>query len=242
MQEICIFPEEFDVLMRELWNETLTTEYLGDPEVEVSDLLITVGNLLGNQPVLLKNIYQSYLRNEPMFTHKPMIGSALHLEFNYEKEQVEIKKLEQSAILTFRQFQKYMGLIDLLFSKIYPIGTVVELDETLLSDEIQQMFSSSELGLLVSIHGRRLLSEQEQEYIDYIGTIWPFGILEDVEPLFFNNFLIKRVVSEGMTNEREENFAETVLRKQLLERGALSSFYTREAKLTSDGGIIVGKD
>ena len=227
--------------MKDLWSEMLSKEYLGEPEVEISDLLLTLGILLGSQPVLMKNIYLAYLKQEPTFVHKPMVGSALQFIFDYDRRIIEITRLDQTGTLTFQQFQRYIALIDLLFSKIYPVGSVVELDESLLSEDVRGMFSNSEIGLLVTIHGRRLINEEEKTYVDYVGTIWPFGILEDVEPLFFNNFLLKRVVSEGMSNEVEEKYAETVLRKQLLDQGAQSSFYTKEARVT-EGGLVVGEN
>lgn len=211
--------------MKDLWNETLTNRYLGEPEVNNLDFLNLLGVTLGNQPILLKNLYLSYIRKERNFAHKPMIGAALSFEFDYLEQVVRISRGEESALLYFYQFQKYMGLIDLLFSEVYPIGTVVELDKTLVPQEIQEMYSQAEEGFLVTIHGRRIVTEKENEYIDYLASIWPFGIMDEVDPIYLNPIMIKRVVSMGLTNDTEKIFVIEVLRKQLLSKRIYSYLY-----------------
>lgn len=215
--------------MIDLWKQTLTQQYLEEPEVNNLDFLVLLGTTLGKQPILLKNLYKAYLKKENNFGYKPMIGAALDISFDQNEQQVSFSRAQESVKLTFSQFQKYIGLIDLLFTDVYPIGTVAELDETLLPPYIQEMYGSSEEGFLVSIHGRRVLTKQEDEYIDYIATIWPFGLLDDVELIYLNNVMIKRVVSLGMVNDTEKTFVEEVLRKQLLMKDVYSYLYTDSA-------------
>lgn len=175
--------------------------------------------------MLLKNLYLSYIREEKSFAHKPMIGAMLSFDFEYTDRKICISRGEESVLLSFSQFQKYIGLIDLLFSEVYPIGTVVELDETLLPEETQELYSQVDEGLLVTIHGCRILTEKENEFIDYVASIWPFGIMDDVDPIYLNSVMIKRVVSMGMTNDTEKLFIIEVLRKQLLSKGVLSYLF-----------------
>lgn len=215
--------------MIDLWKQTLTHQFLDEPEVNNLDFLILLGTTLGNQPILLKNLYKAYLQKETNFGYKPMIGAALDIRFDYSEKQVSFSRAQESVTLTFDQFQKYISLIDLLFTDVYPIGTVAELDESLLPQYIQEMYGNSEEGFLVSIHGRRVLTKQEDEYIDYVATIWPFGLLDSVELIYLNNVMIKRVVSLGMVNDTEKIFVEEVLRKQLLMKEAYSYLYTDSA-------------
>lgn len=215
--------------MIDLWKQTLTQQYLEEPEVNNLDFLVLLGTTLGKQPILLKNLYKAYLKKENNFGYKPMIGAALDISFDQNEQQVSFSRAQESVTLTFSQFQKYIGLIDLLFTDVYPIGTVAELDEALLPPYIQEMYGSSEEGFLVSIHGRRVLTKEEDEYIDYIATIWPFGLLDDVELIYLNNVMIKRVVSLGMVNDTEKTFVEEVLRKQLLMKDVYSYLYTDSA-------------
>lgn len=212
--------------MIDLWKQTLTQQYLAEPEVSNLDFLISLGTTLGRQPILLKNLYKAYIKVENNFGYKPMIGAALEFCFDHSEQQVSLNRAQESIKLTFNQFQKYIGLIDLLFTDVYPIGTVAELDEALLPTYIQEMYGNSEEGFLVSIHGRRVLTKKEDEYIDYVATVWPFGLLDGVELIYLNNVMIKRVVSLGMVNDTEKTFVEEVLRKQLLMKEAYSYLYT----------------
>ncbi|MGM0165623.1 hypothetical protein IGI39_000565 [Enterococcus sp. AZ135] len=221
-----------------MWKQTLTQQYLKEPEVANLDFLNLLGATLGKQPVLLKNLYKAYLKKEDNFGYKPMIGAALDISFDHSSQQVSFSRAQESAKLTFNQFQKYVGLIDLLFSDVYPIGTVAELDKTLLPPNIQEMYGDSEEGFLVSIHGHRVLTKQKDEYIDYVATIWPFGLLDDVELIYLNNVMIKRVVSLGMVNDTEKTFVREVLRRQLLMKEAFSYLYTNSAMTMSwEGGL-----
>lgn len=222
--------------MKDLWDATLAKQYFGEPEVDNLAFLKLLGATLGNQPILLKNLYLSYIRKEKSFAHKPMIGAALSFEFDYAKQKVCISRSTESAMLRFPQFQKYIGLIDLLFSEVYPIGTVVELDETLLPQEVQELYSQAEDVFLVTIHGRRVVTEQENEFIDYIASIWPFGILDEVEPIYLNPLLIKRVVSMGLTNDTEKQFVSEVLRRQLLNKGIQSYLYNNPKMIFNQEG------
>lgn len=47
-----------------------------------------------------------------------------------------------------------MGFVDTIFTEIYPIGTIVELDEELLTEDVKALFTTDELGLFVSVQGR----------------------------------------------------------------------------------------
>ena len=218
------------------------SDYLGELSEADSEFLTILGTTIGSKPILLKNIYLAFLKNEQHFEYKPMIGAALQVDFYYAEKQAVIKRAEQAIELSLRQFQKFMGAVDLLFNEVYPIGTVIELDESYLTPEVRSMFLNSEIGMLVSIHGRRVLTAAENEYIDYIGTIWPFGILDDTELLYVNNLMIKRVVSLGMKNEIEEKFVESVLRKQLLDREVQSILYNKNSLIVEPEEVIDNED
>ena len=88
-----------------------------------------------------------------------------------------------------------MGLIDLIFSEVYPLGSVVELDQEKLPGEIKELFKNKRLELLVLLHARRVPSKDDKSYIDYIASVWPLELMEDVTPLLINNMLVKRSVA-----------------------------------------------
>lgn len=187
--------------------------------------LQSLGLFLGGQPVLFRNVNLVFFQEDTDFDYKPTIGARLHVHFDHEKQQVTIQRNPIELTLTFEQYLTYMGLIDAVFSEIYPTGSVIELNEELLSDELKQIFSDSELGLSVMIHGRRLPFEDSTACIDYVASLWPFGMTPGSEPIYVTNLMIKRVISSGMTTEYEEQFVFEVLRKQWIEAGNRSYLY-----------------
>lgn len=175
--------------------------------------------------MLFRNINLAFFQEKKDYDYKPTIGARLQVSFDHENQQVKIARTPIEISLSFEQYLTYMGLIDAVFSEIYPTGTVIELNEELLSDELKQMFTDSELGLSVLIHGRRLPFEDSTACIDYVASLWPFGMMPGTEPIYVTNLMIKRVISSGMTNEYEEQFVFEVLRKQWIEEGNRSYLY-----------------
>ncbi|HCM87839.1 MULTISPECIES: DUF4176 domain-containing protein [Enterococcus] len=207
---------------RELWQQVCTEENL---EMDNLEELHNMGLFLGSQPVLFRNINLAFFQEKKDYDYKPTIGARLQVSFDHENQQVKIARTPIEISLSFEQYLTYMGLIDAVFSEIYPTGTVIELNEELLSDELKQMFTDSELGLSVLIHGRRLPFEDSTACIDYVASLWPFGMMPGTEPIYVTNLMIKRVISSGMTNEYEEQFVFEVLRKQWIEEGNRSYLY-----------------
>lgn len=207
---------------RELWQQVCTEENL---EMDNLEELHNMGLFLGGQPVLFRNINLAFFQEKKDYDYKPTIGARLQVSFDHENQQVKIARTPVEITLNFDQYLTYMGLIDAVFSEIYPTGTVIELNEELLSDELKQMFTDSELGLSVLIYGRRLPFEDSTACIDYATSLWPFGMVPGTEPIYVTNLMIKRVISSGMTNEYEEQFAFEVLRRQWIEEGNRSYLY-----------------
>lgn len=61
--------------------------------------------------------------------------------------------VKKQVVLTVPQFKRFMGFVDTIFTEIYPIGTIVELDEELLTEDVKALFTTDELGLFVSVQG-----------------------------------------------------------------------------------------
>lgn len=209
-----------------LWRATLTAEFLGKPDIEINEFLLSFGLTLDNQNTVLKEVYWTYLHGEAAYEYRPLIGAALQFKFDEEDRIAVLQRLEEQCTLSFEQFQKYIGLVDLIFSEVYPLGSVVELDQERLPREIKEMFRNKRSELLVLLHARRIPSNDQKSYIDYVGSIWPFGLMEKVTPLLINNMLIKRVVSAGLTNAEEKKFVNQVLKRDLASKEQLSAMYT----------------
>ncbi|AUJ29044.1 DUF4176 domain-containing protein [Liquorilactobacillus hordei] len=212
----------------ELWRTGLTPAFLGKPDIEINEFLLDFGATLGNQNTILKEVYWSYLHGEASYEYRPLIGAPFQFEFNTVQENVLLKRLDKQYLLTENQFQRYMGLIDLIFSEVYPLGSVVELDQEKLPGEIKELFKNKRPELLVLLHARRVPSKDDKNYIDYVASVWPFGLMEDVTPLLINNMLVKRVVSAGLTNDEEKQFVNQVLKRELVAKKQISIMYTNQ--------------
>ncbi|WP_208423181.1 DUF4176 domain-containing protein [Latilactobacillus fragifolii] len=207
--------------MDDLWKKYLPNSLVNS---NLTEEYISVGKMLGSQKSVFKQLYLAYLRQEISFEFKPTIGAKFSCLFDYQKRSVQIMRLEKQLVFTFEIFQQYMRLIDALYSPILPIGTVVVLDEKFLPEEIRMMFSEGDLGLLVSIHARKV-TLSESSLIDYVGTIWPFGMMVDVEPLFLNNLMIEKVVMSGLTNDYEKRYSEILQKQQLIDQKYSYAFF-----------------
>lgn len=196
-------------------------------DLEITDKLLQMGNLLGNQPSLFREVYKAFRNQEDVFENKPKIGAKFSVTFDYPNEAIHFERLETQLDIPFSQFLRLMGLIDACYSEILPLGTVVELDIDMMPEVIQNMFKDSELGELVILTGRKVpLREGFNDYVvDYLGYLWPFGEMSNTPAIYVSNMMIKRVVSPGMTNEWEDQFAFTFLRSMQVANGKLSSAF-----------------
>ncbi|MED1511817.1 DUF4176 domain-containing protein [Bacillus proteolyticus] len=196
-------------------------------DLEITDELLQMGNLLGNQPSLFREVYKTFRNQEDVFENKPKIGAKFSVTFDYPNETIRFERLETQLDIPFSQFLRLMGLIDACYSEILPLGTVVELDVDMMPEVIQNMFKNSELGELVILTGRKVpLREGFNDYVvDYLGYLWPFGEMSNTPAIYVSNMMIKRVVSPGMTNEWEDQFAFTFLRSMQVANGKLSSAF-----------------
>lgn len=212
---------------KELLAQYLTSEYF--PTAELAELS-TVAMTLGNQIALFKQLYQCFLKQEPELDYQPQIGANMTFTFDYQKESVSITRIRSENILSFAAFRQLMALIDAIYAPIYPVGSVVELDESLLPDEVGDFFKGSELGCLVTLHARKIAIKNTHYIVDYVGTIWPLGMLPEVEPILINNLMIKRLVFNGLTNHYEEEYANHLKKQQLSDGNMGYEFF--EEKLT----------
>ena len=180
---------------------------------------------LSGHPDVFRACYIAFMNDEPSYHYHPMIGAPL--EFFYEKELVRIRRLQEEVALPRSLFIQYASYVDLCLSRIYPLGSVVELDRELLPKDLVESFESEQMDFFVVISGRRV-DLDNGHYMDYIGHGYPFGLRFDTSPLFLSNLLIKRVVSEGYSDTADEHYCQEALRKDYLDAGLISSVYAEE--------------
>ena len=175
---------------RELLEVVLQNDKILD--LEITDELLQMGNLLGNQPSLFREVYKAFRNQEDVFENKPKIGAKFSVTFDYPNETIRFERLETQLDIPFSQFLRLMGLIDACYSEILPLGTVVELDIDMMPEVIQNMFKNSELGELVILTGRKVpLREGFNDYVvDYLGYLWPFGEMSNTPAIYVSNLLL----------------------------------------------------
>lgn len=201
---------------------------------EVTEELVQIGVYLGTHFKLVKLIYKTYRKRDNQFEYTPMVGTKLSVLFDYEEQQVTFTRYPDQVVVTLTQFLHYMGKIDVAFAPIYPVGTTVELDETMLPKALSELFKEEGLGAIVTLTGRKipLITGFDPYIIDYLGRLWPFGERPGDDPILISNQMIKRVVTESHTNAYEEAFAFDVLRATQVLNQQVSTAYmtTEEAK------------
>jgi len=160
---------------------------------------------MGSNHVVFKDLYTAYFTNEARFEHKPRRGAKIEFEFNRAKEEVLIKRLEIELKFSIEQFLEYLNLLALCFGEIYPLGSVVELDEKLFTKEFMKAsgVKEGERSILAVITGRFVPVDEENDnyVIEYVATPYPSGKGTTV---FLNRVLIKGVVHSGFSDEEED--------------------------------------
>lgn len=201
---------------------------------EVTTDINLIGSLLGANNQLLKGVYNAFRESEKYFEHKPMVGAKLIVTFDYDKETILFDRQTNQLELTIPQFLQFLGKIDLAFSPIYSVGTIVELNEAMLPTELRTLFKQEDGGALVVLSGRKVpLIEPFSHYIvDYLGHLWPYGEIPGNDPILLSNMMIKRVVSESLVTEYEKTFRFEGLRKgQAANQQLSTAFMTTEDTL-----------
>ena len=119
-----------------LFDRALSRCNLSEKEQEV---LTAVAMTLSGHPDVFRACYIAFMNDEPSYHYHPMIGAPL--EFFYEKDLVRIRRLQEKSPTSFA-FIQYASYVDLCLSRIYPLGSVVELDRELLPKDLVESFES----------------------------------------------------------------------------------------------------
>lgn len=169
--------------------------------------------VFSGHPDIFKACHLAYLDEEKEYHYHPVIGAPYDFIFDYTLGQVTIYQSDKQLILELPIFQSYLSYVDLLFGKIYPVGSIVELDKELLPDDLVAAFARENMDFNVVISGRRVLINNQTSYVDYVGYIWPYGFDFEAHPLLLSHLFIKRVISEGYTDMRDKHYCDEELRR-----------------------------
>lgn len=80
-------------------------------------------------------------------------------------------------------------------NKLLPLGSIIKV-------------KGSEKEIMITGFYQIQVADSNQEIFDYIGCLWPEGIVDTDQNLFFNNVDIDKVLFKGFVNEEEDVFKE----------------------------------
>ena len=130
-----------------------------------------------------------------------------------------------------KDFRIWLSCTDLLLAPILPLGSLVELDRELLPEGLVSEMEKAKVPFMAMIMGRRLLSEpDDREYIDYLASIYPYGLRLDVEPLFIPSYLISQVIQEGYSDTLDRTYVDQQYRRDYFRHRVFSMTHSIEGE------------
>jgi len=190
-----------------------------------------VGVHIGNSPAALKQLYMSYLKKD-------------------DKSEIAITGRGIEVKLDSSSFLKFMNLVDVCYSEILPIGSVVEADLEQFPKGFRKMYETNNEVALFVITGRKSPAHDAKSpvYVDYSARLFPFGETEFIPAFHLSNMMIKKVVHKGFTNADEVKFTEKmrqdIVNSKVRSIGFLSEdeFKTLETKISNTMTAALGAD
>jgi len=200
-------------------------------EEDKGSILEQVGHSLVSQGDAFRRLQLVLLKNESFYSYNSLLGTSVTMKLDWEKEEVTLTYLDSELILSMEDFRIWLAYTDLLLSPILPLGTLVELDRELLPEELVSEMEKAKVPFMAMIMGRRLLSEpDDREYIDYLASIYPYGLRLDVDPLFIPSYLISRVIQEGYSDSLDQTYVDQQYRRDYFQHNILSMAHSIEGE------------
>ena len=200
-------------------------------EEDKGSILEQVGHSLVSQGDAFRRLQLVLLKNESFYSYNSLLGTSVTMKLDWEKEEVTLTYLDSELILSMEDFRIWLAYTDLLLSPILPLGTLVELDRELLPEELVSEMEKAKVPFMAMIMGRRLLSEpDDREYIDYLASIYPYGLRLDVDPLFIPSYLISRVIQEGYSDTLDQTYVDQQYRRDYFQHNILSMAHSIEGE------------
>ena len=225
----------------ELFKKALT-DYTDLDGMNVDELTHIARNIAKNTH--FKALYKAYFTKQSNYEIEDSLGKVIHIQFDWEKSEINIQRKTGTFKLTLLQFLKFLNLIDLCLVKILPLGTVIKLDLDLIPEDLRKAYHASGTESLFMISGRKtaIRGSFGEFYVDYIARLYPFGESEYVQPFLISSMMIKEIVFVGMTNDLENQFVDSVLREEMIYKNSRSIGYLLDEELTQLNEAIQGTD
>ena len=194
-------------------------------------ILEQVGQSLISQGDAFRRLQLAIVKKESFYSYSSLLGTSVTMEFDWEREKVTLAYLGSELVLSMKDFRIWLSYTDLLLAPILPLGSLVELDRELLPEELVSEMEKAKVPFMAMIMGRRLLSEpDDREYIDYLVSIYPYGMRLDVEPLFIPSYLISQIIQEGYSDTLDQSYVDRQYRKDYFRHRVFSMTHSIEGE------------
>lgn len=194
-------------------------------------ILEQVGQSLISQGDAFRRLQLAIVKKESFYSYNSLLGTSVTMKFDWEQERVTLAYLGSELVLSMKDFRIWLSCTDLLLAPILPLGSLVELDRKLLPEELVSEMEKAKVPFMAMIMGRRLLSEpDDREYIDYLVSIYPYGMRLDVEPLFIPSYLISHVIQEGYSDTLDQSYVDRQYRKDYFRHRVFSMTHSIEGE------------
>lgn len=194
-------------------------------------ILEQVGRSLISQGDAFRRLQLAIVKKESFYSYSSLLGTSVTMEFDWERKKVTLAYLGSELVLSMKDFRIWLSCTDLLLAPILPLGSLVELDRKLLPEELVSEMEKAKVPLMAMITGRRLISEpDDREYIDYLASIYPYGMRPDIEPLFIPSYLISQVIQEGYSDNLDQSYVDQQYRRDYFRQRIFSMTHSIEGE------------
>jgi len=194
-------------------------------------ILEQVGQSLISQGDAFRRLQLAIVKKESFYSYNSLLGTSVTMKFDWEQERVTLAYLGSELVLSMKDFRIWLSYTDLLLAPILPLGSLVGLDRELLPEGLVSEMEKAKVPFMAMIMGRRLLSEpDDREYIDYLVSIYPYGMRLDVEPLFIPSYLISHVIQEGYSDTLDQSYVDRQYRKDYFRHRVFSMTHSIEGE------------
>ena len=194
-------------------------------------ILEQVGQSLISQGDAFRRLQLAIVKKESFYSYSSLLGTSVTMEFDWEREKATLASLGSELVLSMKDFRIWLSCTDLLLAPILPLGSLVELDRKLLPEELVSEMEKAKVPLMAMITGRRLLSEpDDREYVDYLASIYPYGMRPDIEPLFIPSYLISQIIQEGYSDTLDQSYVDQQYRRDYFRHRIFSVTHSIEGE------------
>lgn len=204
-------------------------------QLEISEddqaVLEQVGYSIVGQADAFRKLQLVIFKKESLYSYSSLLGTSVVMEFDWESDKASMTYLESEVKLSMKDFMLWLSYTDLLLAPVLPLGSLVELDRDLLPDGLVSAMEDAKVPFMATIMGRRIIPEaDDKEYIDYMVSIYPYGMRLDVEPLFIPSYLISQVIHEGYNDTFDQDYVDQQFRKDYFHHNILSLTHSTEGE------------